>query len=233
MNITALSTVPGEEEFSLFEFFENLWKFFYDVYLSVDGNYQNLGFDTGTITSVRIIVLGIFIGTVIGCLYMAYNKQVLGGAVRKMLAENGGCRSAENAKTLAELGLIKNPFIKSAVQRSASLRRVVRCVEEEEFYRAQAERKAEYEKKCAESEERLPKFRELEYCIDVNSDHFYIPEELCDMAEHKFESKGFSWVATIIGIVLLCIAFFIVLLVLPKVLTFVDEFLGTFKKSGY
>lgn len=232
MNIFAL-TVPGEEN-GIFQFFRKLWEFFYyDVYLALDSNYQNLGFDTGVITSVRIIVLGIFIGTVIGCLYMAYNKQVLGDAVRKMLSEEGGCRSAENAKTLAELGLVKNPFIKSAVQRSASLRRVVRCVEEEEFYRAQAERKAEYEKKRAESEERLPKFRELEYFVDASNDHFYIPEELCDMAEHKFESKGFSWTATIIGIVLLCIAFFIVLLVLPKVLTFVDEFLGTFKKSGY
>ena len=223
MKIFALTT-PKEDAMG---FWEEFWH-------EIDyGTYSNLGLDTGNVRSVGLIVLGVFIGIIIACVAMTYNKQVLGGAVRKMLSDEGGCRSAENAKTLAELGLIKNPFIKSAVQRSASLRRVVRCVGEEEFYRAQAERKAEYEKKRAESDERLPKFRELEYCVDANSDHFYIPEELCDMAEHKFEGKGFSWRATIIGIILLCIAFFIVLLVLPKVLEFIDEFLGTFKKSGY
>ena len=232
MNIFAL-TVPGEEN-GFFQFFQKLWEFFYyDVYLALDSNYQNLGLGTGTITSVRVIVLGIFIGAVIGCLYMAYNKQVLGGAVRKMLSEESGCRSAENAKTLAELGFTKNALVKSAVQRSASLRRVVRCVEEEEFYRSQEERRAEYEKKRAESVEKLPKFRELTYRVDASSDHFYIPEELCEMAAHKFDGKGFSWTAAIIGIILLFIAFFILLLVLPKILTVIDDFFGTFKKSGY
>ena len=230
MNITALATVPGEEN-GIFQFFRKLWEFFYyDVYLALDSNYQNLGLDTGTITSVRVIVLGIFIGAVIGCLYMAYNKQILGGAVRKMLSEDGGCRSAESAKTLSELGFTKNPLIKSAVQGSASLRRVVRCVEEDEFYRAQDERRAEYEKKCAESDGKLPKFREFTYRVDAKGDHFYIPEELCDMAEHKFDGKGFSWTAAIIGIVILCIAFIAVLLVLPKILTYIDSFIGTFKK---
>jgi hypothetical protein len=50
------------------------------------------------------------------------------------------------------------------------------------------------------------------------------------MAEHKFDGKGFSWTAAIIGIVILCIAFVAVLLVLPKVLTYVDSFIGSFKK---
>lgn len=214
-------------------FFEDLWNFIYGTYLSVDGNYQNLGLDTGVVTSVRIIVLGIFIGTLLACVYMVYNKQVLGGAVRRMLSEEQDCRSREKAKTLSELGLEKNILVRGAVQRSTSLRRVVKCVEEEDFYREQNERREEYDKKRAESEKKMPRFRELEYRVDPKADRFYIPEELCDMASHKFDSKGFGWVSAIIGIIVLCIGFFIILLVLPKVLTAVDDFLGSFKnKTG-
>ena len=223
-------TVTGEEENAIFRFFRNLWEFFYyDVYLNADQDYRNLGLDTGSMTSVRVIVLGIFLGAVIGCVYMTYNKQVLGSAVRKMLSEENGCRSKENAKMLSELGYAKNFLIKSAFANSVSLRRVIKCVEEEQFYLSQAERKAEYDKKRAEQGRSIPKFRELEYRIDAENDHFYIPEELCDMAEQKFRSKGFGWVATVIGILLICIGFFVVLLVLPKVLTYVDEFIGSFK----
>lgn len=215
-------------------FFEDLWDFIYGTYLSVDGNYHNLGFDTGVITSVRVIALSMFIGTLLACVYMVYNKQVLGGAVRKMLSEEHNCRSQENAKTLSELGYAKNPFIKRAVQSSVSLRRVVRCVEEEEFYRSQAEKKTEYEEKRKRGE-KLPKFRELEYRIDFKTDRFYVPEELCGTAEQKFRSKGFSWVSAVVGIILLCIGFFIVLLVLPKVLTHIDEFIGGINsnKNGF
>lgn len=218
-------------------FFEDLWEFIYGTYLSVDGNYQNLGLDTGVVTSVRVIALGIFLGTLFACVYMVYNKQVLGGAVRKMLSEEQDCSSSEKAKSLEELGLAKNPFIRSAVQRSVSLRRVVRCVEEEEFYRAQAERKAEYDKRREQQKEvgaKLPKFHEIEYRVDPRNDRFYIPEELRSTAEGKFKSKGFSWGSAIIGILVLCIGFFIVLLVLPKVLTHVDDFLGGFNnRKGF
>ena len=229
MNIFAL-TVPGEESASFIEkLLINLWEFFYyDVYLAVDQNYQNLGLDTGVITSVRVIVLAIFIGALLGCVYMVYNKKVLGSAVRKILSIED-CRSAENAKTLEELGFSKNPFIRSAVQKSASLRRVVRCAEEDAFYREQNEKREEYNKKREESDQKLPRFRELEYRVDPKTDRFYIPEELCDMASHKFDSKGFGWLSAIIGIIVICIGFFIVLLILPKILTSVDDFLGSFK----
>lgn len=222
MNIYALANSTDSS------FFEDLWDFIYGTYLSVDGNYHNLGIDASMVTPVRIAALAIFLGTLLACVYMVYNKQVLGGAVRKMLSEEQNCRSRENAKTLSELGLEKNIFIRGAVQRSTSLRRVVRCVGEEDFYREQNEKREEYEKKRAESKEKMPRFRDIEYRVDAKADRFYIPEELCDMASHKFDSKGFSWVSAVVGIIVLCICFFIVLLVLPKVLTMLNDFLGGF-----
>lgn len=206
---------------------EDLWEYIRDVYFAVDGNYQNLGLDTGTVTSVRLIVLGLFVGVIIACVAMAYNKQVLGGFARKLLSLE--VNSADKAKTLEQLGYHKNPFIRNAVQRSVSLRRVVRCVEEERYYREQNEDREAYEEK-RKSEPKLPKFREQEYRVDSKLDSFYIPEDLTYTAERKFNSKGSSWLVTIISIVLLFIAFFVLLLVLPNVLGAVDDFIGGFKK---
>ena len=203
-------------------FFEEFWSDLYNM------SYSNLGFDTGTIRSAGLIVFGIFIGIIIACIAMTYNKQVLGGFVRKVLSEE--CRSSEAAKTLSELGYVKNPFLRSAVQRNVSLRRVLHCVEEEEFYREQNEEREEYEKKRTE-EPSLPKYRDREYIVDPSRDHFYIPEEKCDMAERKFYAKGSSWIATIFWIIVIIIAFFVLLNFLPDILTTLDDFVGSFKNN--
>ena len=218
MKIFALTT-PEEDAMG---FWEEFWH-------EIDyGTYSNLGLDTGNVRSVGLIVLGIFIGIIIACLAMAYNKQVLGGFVRRVLSEN--CRSAEGAKTLEELGYKKNPFIRSAVQRNVSLRRVLHCVEEEEFYREQNEDREAYEKKRAE-EPTLPKFREREYLVDPSRDHFYIPEDKSEMAEHKFDAKGASWVSTIVWIAVIIIAFFIIMSFLPNILDTLNDFVGSFKNN--
>lgn len=214
--------------YALASFFEGLWQDIYELYLNVDQNYENLGLNTGTIRSVGLIALGCFIGAVIACIAMTYNKQVLGGFVRRALGEN--CRSAEGAKTLEELGYAKNLFIRSAVQRSVNLRRVLACVEEDNFYREQKEEREEYEKKRAE-EPSLPKYRDREYLVDPSHDHFYIPEDKCEMAEHKFDAKGSSWISTIIWIVVLLVAFFILLNFLPDILNTLDDFVGSFKNN--
>ena len=206
---------------------EDLWEYIREVYFAVDGNYQHLGLDTGTVTSVRIIVLGIFIGVILACVAMTYNKQVLGGFARKLMENEG--KSQDSAKTLDELGYLKNPFIRSAVQRSVSLRRVVKCVEEEQYYVEQNEEREAYEKK-REEEPKLPKYKDQESLVDANLDRFYIPEDMYDMTERKFSARGSSWLVTLIGIIGLFIAFFVLLLVLPNVLGAVDDFIGGFKK---
>lgn len=222
MKIFALTT-PEEDAMG---FWEEFWNdLYYDLGFS---SYSNLGFDKGTIRSAGLIVLGIFIGIIIACVAMAYNKQVLGGFVRRVLSEN--CRSAEGAKTLEELGYKKNPFLRSAVQRSVSLRRVLHCVEEEEFYREQNEDREAYEKRRAE-EPSLPKFREREYLVDPSRDHFYIPEDKSEMAERKFDAKGASWVSTIVWIVVIIVAFFVLLSFLPDILNALNDFAGSFNNN--
>ena len=217
MNI--LFTLTAQSDTS---FFEDVWNYLYDVYLRVDVSYENLNFTDSPLFSLRLTVLGIFIGTIIACVAMAYHKQVLGGIVRKLIAH--GALSKNSAKSAVELGYGKNFLVKNALCRSVALKRVVRCVGEEEFILDQAQDKEEYEKKRAEGA-RLPRFKDREYLVDIESDVFYIPEELRIRAEIKFEKKGSGWLSTVLGIIGLIIIFFLLLLVLPHLLGFVDGML--------
>ena len=219
-----LLTIPGEET----TIWEDFLDYLREIFTGADGYYGNLGLESGNVMSVSLIALGIYLGIVIACIAMAYNKQVLGALARKLLADERS--SADKAATLEELGFHKNPFIRGAVQKSVSLRRVVKCVEEEEFYKNQAADRELYEKK-RELERSLPKFKEVEYRVDASRDHFYIPEESCDMAERKFYSKGSTWRSTILAIAILTVAFFIIMLNLPKVLDVLDSFVGNFKSN--
>ena len=200
-------------------FWEDVWNYLYDVYLRVDGNYQNLGFEKTPLFSLRLTVLGIFVGGIFACLAMAYHKQVLGGAVCRLLEKD--CKDADSAMTAQELGYGKNILVKYALCRSVALRRVVKCAEAESFYGEQAEDKAAYDKKIAQGV-KLPRYKEREYLVDIGKDRFFIPEELRESAQGKFRRRGSGWVTTLISIVVLVIIFFIILLVLPQLLGFVD-----------
>lgn len=207
---------------------EDFCEYLREVFTGADGYYGNLGLEPGNVMSVSLIALGIYIGIVIACIAMAYNKQVLGALARKILSDER--TDASKAATLEELGYHKNPFIRGAVQKSVSLRRVVKCVEEDEFYENQRLDKEEYEKRRAE-EPRLPKFKELEYRVDPSRDHFYIPEKNCEIAERKFYSRGSGWGSTVFAIVLISVAFFVIMLNMPKILDVLDSFVGNFKTN--
>jgi len=208
------------------DFFKNIWNYLYDIYLSSDGNYENINFEKTPLFSLRLTVLGIFIGAIIACVVIAYNKKVLGGAVRKIIAEE--VLSPENAKTIAELGYEKNILLRNAFRSSVSLRKIVKCAGEEKFIAEQNERREAHEKRRADGE-KLPKFKQIDYIIDLKTDRFYIPEELKYRADVKFEKKGSGWLATVITILLLIVAFFVVLLALPWIFGAADSFLGSFK----
>ena len=218
MNLTFALAANGETSF-----FEDVWNYLYDVYLRSEGTYQNLELQKMPLFSIRLTVLGIFIGIIIACIAMAYHKKVLGGIVRKLIEKE--CLSPESALGAEELGYKKNFLIRNALERSVSLRSIVKCVEEDEFLAQQAEQMALHDEKRKEDSS-LKKFKEREYVIDAKSDRFYIPEEKRIRAEIKFEKKGSGWVSTVFAIIFIIILFFAVLLVLPQILTYIDGLLA-------
>ena len=210
-------------------FFEDVWTYLYEAYFNMGDGYTNLGTESSPLITVGTIVFGIYIGSLIACIVMFYNRQIVGGAVRRMLEMK--IDGKEKALTLCELGYKKNFFVRTLFRDSSSLHRVVKCVEEEEFYAEQNAARIEYEKKREEGE-KLPKFRDEIYRIDVDNDHFYIPEELEIAAATKFRKKGSTWVSMLISVVLLTIAFIALLLFLPWFLGEVDNAFGIIADGG-
>lgn len=204
-------------------FFEDVWNYLYDAYFNMGDGYANLGTQNNHLITVGTVVFGLYIGALIACIAMFYNRQIVGGAVRRMLERK--IDSKDKAITISELGYTKNFLMRSMFRDSNSLRRVVKCVEEEAFYAEQNEARLEYEKK-REAGEKLPRFRDEIYRVDIENDHFYIPEEQEIAAATKFRKKGSTWVSMIISVVLLSVAFFALLLFLPWFLGELDGAFG-------
>ena len=190
------------------EFFDSIWNYLYEAYIKTDGS---LGGQESLVT-VGTVVLGLFIGSIIACVVMTYNRNLLGAVVRKILELEITTR--ENAKTIEELGYKKNVFIRGFFRDSESLRRVVKCVEEEDFYAEQTKEKEELDNARKENK-KLPKYKEKIYRADVDNDHFYIPEDLRDVAEKRFNKRGSGWSSMIFAIIALTAVFIALLFFLP------------------
>ena len=196
------------------DFFDRIWNYLYEAYIKTDSSFGG----QDSLVTVGTVVLGLFIGSIIACIVIMYNRNLLGTVVRKMLSLDISQR--ENAKTIEELGYKKNIFIRSFFRDSESLRRVVKCVEEEDFYAEQEKAKASVDEARA-SNKKLPKYKEQIYRADVDNDHFYIPENLRDVAERRFNKKGSGWISMIIAIIVLTAAFIALLFVLPLIFDFI------------
>ncbi len=200
-----------------------LWDYFVDKYLNGNVYYEHMNIDTSDMHLIFLIVLGLCVGISIAAFAAAFNKRVLGGVVRKILAAEA--TSPESAKTLEELGL-ENKFIaRYAVTKSTSVRRVVKCCEEQEFVSEQNAARTEYEAR-RESDRKMPKFVEHEYEINPYADRFYIPEDIKYMADVKFEKRGTTWVGAIACTFVCIILFFVLVISIPNILHLVDDFVG-------
>ncbi len=206
----------------------NIWTSFRDAFLT-EGTYENLSSDS-MLSLLPWIVIGMFVGIAIAFVITVFTKRVLGEMVRKLLVDE--VLSAETAKSLEELGFTKSFFLHRAVRGNVSLRRVVRCREEEEFLLASEEEIAAYEE-ARKNDPSLKKRKKMkEFRVDPKTHHFYIPEECRNMASVKFDQKGTSIGALIFWLVLLLIFLIVLLIALPWIMKMIDSFVGTMKTAA-
>lgn len=201
----------------------SFWKEAWDALFSDGTQYEYLGNGAGSLTSLRLIIVGLFLGLALASFGAVFNKRVLGGFVRKLLRSEA--LSAEQAKTLSELGYDKRLFVRYGVRRGVTLRRVVRCREEEAYEEEMRQAREAYEAKRKEDPS-LPKWKEKPFCVDPNAHHFYIPEELKYMAEIKFEAKGTTWFGACMFVVLLLIFLVAIFAALPYILSILNDWVG-------
>ena len=197
------------------ETLKELYHYFAEKYFSMDmSSLENISFD-GSGVSLPLMFLGLYLGIVVAAFYAIYNKRHLGDAVRHIIYT--GASTPESAKTLTELGYVRNTAIRSALKYGTAMRKYVRCVEDDEtFSRIGLDEKGF-----------PPKIR-----TDLNNSHFYIPEEKRIEAEIRYEKKGTSWLsffAILIGGTVLLVLF---IRLFPDIMQYVDNFVGAIKPDS-
>lgn len=210
------------------EVFDSFWDYIYKTFIDPMEYYDHLNIGSGTLLSVRMIIIGLFIGIALACFAAVFNKRVLGALVRTIIKKE--CLSPEKAMTLDELGY-DNIIMRWAVKHSTSLRRVVKCVQEEE-HDAQIDKKRLEHEENKKKDRSLPKFKETSYKINDLTDTFYIHEDMKYMADTKFEQKGTSLPGAIIMVLVLLIAMFVLLGFLPNILNLINDVAGSLDNTG-
>ena len=207
-------------------FWHDFWNAIEERYFTMDvGNYDHLDIGSGSIVSLRGVVVGIAAGVILASGVAVYDKNRLGGFVRRVIAED--CLSVDRAKTLSELGYTKGYGIRGSLK-SGVLSRVVHCVEREEHERDVAEMRAAYvEQHGSDKGFCTPKF-----VMNIDTAHFYIPDEEHYRAEVRFEQKGTSWRTFVLVAVIAVIMTSLACFFLPEVLQMLDNMLGIVKGEG-
>ena len=229
---TIFRTLSGEEPSLLRELFD----YFVDKYFTPQyGEYNHISVGNNSMISFPMIMVAFFIGINIAAVYAIFNKRVLGDFVRALNFRDAN--SPEAALTLEELGFKKNTAIRSSL-RGVTLRRVVRCREEEEFNALVAEKRREFEANLMSGNDgegklgvKKPKFREPEFKLDLNTAHFYIPEALRFTADIKFEKKGTDWMAYLAVLVVSAALAIGLIWIFPDVIQLLDNFITIFSGS--
>ena len=202
----------------------DLWSYIVDNFFSTEmPYYENFTIQSNALLSIRWIIIGITIGIIFAAISTVYNKRYLGDFIRLLIYRD--CLDASRAQTLAELECDRSVGVRSAIKTGGHLSRWVRCSEEDRFYADQEQERIKHEE-LHKDDKHPPKFRELTFKRDCNTMHFYIPEELKDSAEVKFDTQGANWLGVLTVSVIAVVVGLLFCYFLPEVLTHVDNFLS-------
>ena len=145
-------------------------------------------------------------GIIIASIATFFCRRVVGSFVRTLCEKEAF--DPQRAVTLFDTGLFRSTVVRRELTKSAFLRKVVFCREEQAFL--------------------LEKGRDATYKIDFTRDHFYIPEDLKFRAENRFSQKGSTWLYVVLTVVLVPVVVGLICRFMPDILRFVDAMLTFF-----
>ena len=181
--------------------------YFKDTYFTIHfGAYDNFSVTEQTANIVNTIIPALIWGIIIASVATVFCRRVVGEFVRTLCKKEA--LSPEGAVTLMETGLFRSTIIRRELCRSAFLRKVVFCREEQEFL--------------------SEKGKDATYKIDFTKDHFYIPEDLKYRAETRFNQKGSTWIYVLITVVLVPVVVGLLCRFMPDILQFADSIITFF-----
>lgn len=201
--------------------FYELLNYFKERYFTVEfGAYENFSVGTGASSVAQNLILAIIVGVILATGMAVYTRSVLGGFVRALL--KSGANSTENAKKLSELGYFRSAAIRYELSRGVTLRKVIRCTQEDAFL---AEEAAKAEVAEGEGKSQNP-YTTKRFRPDFLTAQYYIPEDLRIRAELRFEKKGSGWGLFVLIAVVVVIVAALLGRFLPDIFQFADNLIS-------
>ena len=205
---------------------EELWEYLEGKYFSVDvGRYEHISIGSGSLITLQKVVLGICAGIVVAAGMACYDKNRLGAFVRAIVREQA--LWPDKAKTLSELGFSGNRAVKVSLRSANKLGKVVRSVEKDAYEAQMAAAREAYVAEHGNEEG----FFMPQYRMDVESDHFYIPDEEHYRAEVRFDNRGSGWRAFMLVCIVAILAAALICFLLPDMIQLVDNMIGILTNS--
>ena len=179
-----------------------LISYFKDNYFSIRfGAYDNFSVTEQTASIINKMIPALVWGIIIASVATLYSRRVLGDFVGTLIKKEA--LSAEKGITLMKSGCFRSTIVRRELCRSAYLRKVVLCREEQEFL--------------------TEKGKDATYKIDFMKDHFYIPEDLKYRAETRFNKKDSTLICALATVVLVPVAVGLLCRFMPDILRLVDS----------
>ena len=222
---------------------KELLDYFGEQYFSVElGTYENFSVSPALGGTLRNIILALALAIIVAAFLTAHTRVNVGAFVRRLIAE--GCLSPDSAKGLMELGYFRSATIRRELSRSGALGMVVRRADDatsdsENTVSAPAEAgdadvtegdaqcnsdaTVEDAKKAPVDANNATRVRTNVKKIDFMTAKFYIPEELRDRAEIRFNPKGSGWRSAIVVSVLAVAVAGILCLFTPDLIRLADN----------
>lgn len=184
-----------------------LVNYFKETYFTIRfGAYDNFSITERTLDVVNKMIPALIWGIIIASIATFFCRRVVGSFVRTLCEKEAF--DPQKAVTLFDTGLFRSTVVRRELTKSAFLRKVVFCREEQAFL--------------------LEKGRDATYKIDFTRDHFYIPEDLKFRAENRFSQKGSTWLYVVLTVVLVPVVVGLICRFMPDILRFVDAMFSFF-----
>ena len=205
---------------------EEIWEYLEGKYFSVDmGRYEHISIGSGSLITLQKVVLGICVGIIVAAAMVCYDKNRLGAFVRAIVREQALC--PDRAMTLSDLGFAGNRAVRTSLRSSNKLGRIVHSVEKDAYDAQVAAAREAYVAEHGNDEG----FFMPQYRMDVNNDHFYIPDEEHYRAEVRFDNRGSGWRAFTLVCIVAVMAAALICFLLPDMIQLVDNMIGVLTDS--
>ena len=211
---------------------QQIGDFLYGFFNPEMENYTNFSF-SGGLLNLQLIIFGIFAGVMLASVYIIFVRTTLGRFVRAILERQAF--DGEHAVTLEDCGLERHIFTRWALRHGYTLRRVIRCVEEDTWQAEERVRRQEYEAARAEAKsegKRLPPYKESKFDKPLSECRFYIPEKDRYVAEMRFRKSGNGYPTLLFVAFVSVLCIFIIFALLPQLVRFLDNAISMFSWKG-